>query len=611
MISIDSAPTLREARLNALANLAEWKKLLTHFELEPDEFALIPVFVPDNDWASVCRQSLSQYLQKTTQKELYAIPVETTDDLKNLAVNIFDLESTAKFGAVWIAAPVTVSDNERKDWQAAWHEGMARLNQYRNPFRRKFDIPVLLVGAEWTKEIIRDSAPDLWSIRTIVVNIEPPVVTLSDKQINIQTTEITENLNITTERGSDPEFAMREATRLRGQKGKELNLAQLLYRAGNGFIEQRRFQPALKALEEADNLLGELISQPQTKAKQTEEKIQQDVFRADIKLDKGVSLKNLGKINEAIIEYDKVIEIRKDLVANGRTELANGLAKAYMNKGNSIQLLGKINETIIEYEKAIEIWKELVANGRTEIADTLAMAYMNKGVSLKNLGKINEAIIEYEKAVEILKDLIANGRNELANDLAMAYMNKGNSIQLLGKINEAIIEYEKAILIWKDLVEQGRTELANDLALAYMNKGSAFRGQGDDNQAEKEYDKAIKIYERLVNEENRIELTNDMAMTYWGKGNALNGLGKIKEAIDFYDKAIEFWDETLQRGEVQNLPNMAIVLGIRSDTHRKAGNPDSAEKDMRRLYQLLELTKQHKEIEHLGTYIQAQIDKRS
>jgi len=131
------------------------------------------------------------------------------------------------------------------------------------------------------------------------------------------------------------------------------------------------------------------------------------------------------------------------------------------------------------------------------------------------------------------------------------------------------------------------------------------------NESETEYTKSIEIQEKLVIEENRIELTNDLAKSYWGKGIVLDKLGKIKEAIEFYDKAIELWEETLQRGEVQNLPNMAIVLGIRSDTHRKAGNTDSAEKDMQRLYQLLEVTKQHKEIEHLGSYIQTEIDERS
>src|SRR5205085_9776018 len=104
----------------------------------------------------------AESLRAFEKKELYVIELEKPEELKNLAVSVFDLElEKKKYGAVWIAAPVTLRDDEREDWRAAWREGMARLNQYRNPFRRKFDFLVLLVGSEWTQSIIRDSAPDL------------------------------------------------------------------------------------------------------------------------------------------------------------------------------------------------------------------------------------------------------------------------------------------------------------------------------------------------------------------------------------------------------------------------------------------------------------------
>jgi tetratricopeptide (TPR) repeat protein len=259
-------------------------------------------------------------------------------------------------------------------------------------------------------------------------------------------------------------------------------------------------------------------------------------------MNKGVSLDNLGKLNEAIIEYDKAIEIIKSLVEQGKTELANDLASAYMNKGVSLGNLGKLNEAIIEYDKAIEILKDLVEQGRTELANDLAKAYINKGVSLDNLGKLNEAIIEYDKAIEILKDLVEQGRTELANELAKAYMNKGVSLGNLGKLNEAIIEFDKAIEIRKPLVEQGRTELANDLAKVYMNKGVSLRQLGKLDEAIAEYDKSIDIYEVTFKDNQSWEVAINSARTYLNliegfiEQNSLNKVGEyLQKTVNILD----------------------------------------------------------------------------
>ena len=118
---------------------------------------------------------------------------------------------------------------------------------------------------------------------------------------------------------------------------------------------------------------------------------------------------------------------------------------AYMNKGVALDSLGRLNEAVAEYDKAIAIREDLVfEQKRDELANDLAMAYMNKGVALDSLGRLNEAVAEYDKAIAILEDLVnEQKRDELANDLAMAYMNKGIALNSLGRLNEAVAEYDK------------------------------------------------------------------------------------------------------------------------------------------------------------------------
>ena len=200
-----------------------------------------------------------------------------------------------------------------------------------------------------------------------------------------------------------------------------------------------------------------------------------DYLEANNHLILGIALDSLGRLNEAVEEYDKAIEIREELVTEKDwIVLANDLATAYLNKGVALDSLGRSNEAIVEYDKAIKIFEELATEtGYLELANGLAKAYLNKGVVLFSLSGLKEAIVEYDKAIEIFEELVKeSGRNEFANDLAMSFKNKGITLWNLGKLNEAVEQYDKAIEISEELIkEKGRIELANELTSAYMSKG--------------------------------------------------------------------------------------------------------------------------------------------
>ena len=74
---------------------------------------------------------------------------------------------------------------------------------------------------------------------------------------------------------------------------------------------------------------------------------------------------------------DKEIAILEESVnEQKREELANDLAMAYMNKGVALGNLGRLNEAVAEYDKAIAIHEDLVnEQKRDELANDLAMAY--------------------------------------------------------------------------------------------------------------------------------------------------------------------------------------------------------------------------------------------
>jgi len=193
---------------------------------------------------------------------------------------------------------------------------------------------------------------------------------------------------------------------------------------------------------------------------------------------KGLVLYDLGKLEEAIVWYDKALGIDPKHVY------------ALNNKGAALDKLGKLEEAITWFDKALEINPKHVS------------ALSNKGVALDKLGKHEEAITWFDKALEIDPKHV------------YALNNKGVVLHKMGKHEEAIVWYDKALDIDPEHVD------------ALYNKGLALGNLGKYEEAIVWYDKALDIDPKHVD-------------VLYNKGTALVNLGKYEEAIVWYDKALD------------------------------------------------------------------------
>jgi tetratricopeptide (TPR) repeat protein len=232
----------------ALVSLPEWQNLLRHFELS-DGFAFVVLLVPDADGAEGCRQALQRFLA-ASDRTLLTIPFPRPDDLKELPSRLLDVETPPQVGAVWVAAVVSERADDYEAWLAAWREGTAKLNQFRNPLRGKFAVPLVFVGAPWMQEVLREMAPDLWSVRTLVVRLELLASAMNESVMSSRSVAASP-VSPSDAAGPDPEYALKAAARMRGRPGQELQLANLLYRAGQGFLARSDWQQAEQVLSEA------------------------------------------------------------------------------------------------------------------------------------------------------------------------------------------------------------------------------------------------------------------------------------------------------------------------------------------------------------------------
>jgi len=227
---------------------------------------------------------------------------------------------------------------------------------------------------------------------------------------------------------------------------------------------------------------------------------------------KGVALSRQGNYNEALICFDKALELDPEF------------AYALNGKGNALYKLGNYDEALICFEKALELDPKFVN------------AWNGKGGALYKLGNYDEALICFEKALELDPKYVhaLNGKGNTLNELGKygealicfekaleidpkfvhALNGKGNTLAGLGKYDEALICFEKAL------------ELDPKFVNAWNGKGGALYKLGNYGEALICFEKALELDPKYVHALN-------------GKGNTLNELGKYGEALICFEKALE------------------------------------------------------------------------
>lgn len=293
---------------------------------------------------------------------------------------------------------------------------------------------------------------------------------------------------------------------------------------------------------------------------------------------KGLSLNNLGHSEEAVVCYDRAIELNPDYVAAWNNKAtALGLneeaiycldcalaldprwKEAWYNKGMALTKLGRHDEALTCYDRAVELnprWEEawndrgsaLAHFGRIEEATACFeralelnpnsdKAWYNKGNMLRNVGRHGEALGCYDNALRVnpyLEDALKNkgvtlselGRHqealkffdraiEINPDSADAWTGKGKLMRELRHPREALNCYDRAL------------ELAPGDADTWSDRGTAFGDLGQVSEALRCFDHALRLNPR-----------HDKA--WYNKGNELRKLGRLEEAVAAYEKALEY-----------------------------------------------------------------------
>ncbi|HEY9726792.1 MAG TPA: tetratricopeptide repeat protein [Chroococcales cyanobacterium] len=170
-----------------------------------------------------------------------------------------------------------------------------------------------------------------------------------------------------------------------------------------------------------------------------------DLPKASVYVNRGDTLYDQGKLDEAIAAYRKAIKI------NAQDSWVFGIL------GEALGDRGKLDEAIAAYQKAIQL------------NPYFASVYNNLGNGLYAQGKLDEAIATYQKAIQ------------LNPYFAYAYSNLGNALSDRGKLDEAIVAFRNSI------------QLDPKNAIIYNNLGNALQQQGKLKEAIQEFKQAIRL----------------------------------------------------------------------------------------------------------------------
>jgi tetratricopeptide (TPR) repeat protein len=112
-----------------------------------------------------------------------------------------------------------------------------------------------------------------------------------------------------------------------------------------------------------------------------------------------------GMFEKARVQYEMVTRLKPGIYAHA----AKDIAKAYAGLGTAYMYQGKIEEAVVNYNRAIQIKPDY------------AMAYYNLGIAYGNRGMHDEAIQKFRKAIALEPEMADAHFN-----LGVAYANKGS-----------------------------------------------------------------------------------------------------------------------------------------------------------------------------------------
>ena len=236
---------------------AEWQILRRQIELAAG-FWLGFIFCPSPRPVAVLRQRVEQIYRLHASRVRLVRP-SAPEELREILPRLLEPESV-EAGCIWVEAihldASTFTDEEPGPWATAWDWTLMRTNEHREVLRRRMNGGLVYAAPPQWKPRARIAAPDVWSIRSLVLDLPASAGGLPDagRRDAMERGSVAPDPSFDT--AIDVDFALAEARRIEGKpKYDPRSHARVLLRAVEGLLARNRAGEAVETAHRALRIL--------------------------------------------------------------------------------------------------------------------------------------------------------------------------------------------------------------------------------------------------------------------------------------------------------------------------------------------------------------------
>ncbi|MGZ5077741.1 MAG: tetratricopeptide repeat protein, partial [Methylobacter sp.] len=391
---------MKPERLLSADEEEQWQDVSRHIEWA-ERFSLIVLFVED----ALLAESFKQRLQQQLQGRVSGLHVLRPANSETLTQDVFaELQRTLIPHAV-VPCWLELHDHRAPEWQPALDNFFARFNERRDPIRREFPRPFIILLPLAYKSRLREIAPDLWSIRSHTDELRPgpaePGLRLNHDPLSDYKLE--RSLVVSEQALSSPEIC--EWERVRDMDVADIELF---------LVADRAFYPALDMGQWslAENLVEQLIALSHSIIEDKGE-------NAWTLRTLGLSFTKQGDIREALGRYDAArqayieslrihLKIKTDFGV--RPEVLRDLTISLDKVAYIDEILGRYEAALAGYTESLQIRRELKASlgASPQVLRDLSVSLINVAYIDQTLGRYEAALIGYTESLQIRRRLKEN-----------------------------------------------------------------------------------------------------------------------------------------------------------------------------------------------------------
>ncbi len=258
-------------------------------------------------------------------------------------------------------------------------------------------------------------------------------------------------------------------------------------------------------------------------------KINNRVYHAFSLVKAGNAYLGLNEFREAKINYDKALELLKQLSANepNQSDINIKIAETFYGLGLVSYYLGSLKESVIYYQDALR--KYLASDNK----QTVANIYQNIGMVYYDLNDIDLSLEYYFKSLDLNK--------KLGNKTNIAGLNQNIGLFYYARrdYQKALIYINESLKLYRDLKDK------EGIASSFSNLGLIYKAQQKSGQALEYFRESYNIFSSVGHKPGII--------------TAIHNIGSVYADMADFNKALSCFQKSLVMADSLNLTDMILA----------------------------------------------------